>query len=264
MSAGTLGTPTRTVAHASGTTLVFFQTKNDVILDGLTTHYPITLASSNAAGVFVSRDIGVLAYVDDSIYGRGAVPTGAPPATLPGGVDWASGSGVSMADTTDLTFPAAVSSATNLSTLPFIKPTTEFTPFDVTKEESTMNLIGKTVTTTLKIHGNSMGPLRHFHLQDVIPMNRAFSGFVTSVGGNIGGLDITYDSPSPGLATLDITDVTVPTGTDISIVYETLPLAYDMSSYSGSTPVLDSGSVIPHHDLSRNTVTMHTGALALV
>lgn len=61
-----------------------------------------------------------------------------------------------MADPTNLTFPANVNSGTVLSTLPFIKPTTQFTPFDVTKEEGIMNLIGKPVTTTLKVHGNSM------------------------------------------------------------------------------------------------------------
>lgn len=32
VSAGTLGSPIRTVSHASGTTLVFFQTTNDVLL----------------------------------------------------------------------------------------------------------------------------------------------------------------------------------------------------------------------------------------
>lgn len=32
VSAGTFGSPTRTVSHASGTTLVFFQTTNDVLL----------------------------------------------------------------------------------------------------------------------------------------------------------------------------------------------------------------------------------------
>ena len=70
--------------------------------------------------------------------------------------------------------------------------------------------------------------------------------------------------PSPGLTTIDITDITVPTGTDVSILYETIPLAYTIASYSGSTPILNSGSIVPHDDLSRNTVTMHTGALALV
>jgi uncharacterized repeat protein (TIGR01451 family) len=264
VSAGTLGSPTRTISHASGSTLVFFATTNDVVIAGMTTHYPITLASSNTAWVFINQDIWVLAYVDDSIYGRGAVPSGAPGGTLPGGVDWASWSGVSMADTTDMSFPDNVIATTPLATLPFITPATEFTPFDITKEESTMNLIGKGVVTTLTIHGNTMGTLRHFHLQDIIPMNRAFSGFITPVGGSIWGLNVTYNSPSPGLATLDITDITVPTWTDTTIQYETIPLAYDMSSYSAGIPVLASGSVIPHHDLSRNTVTMHTGGLALV
>lgn len=75
---------------------------------------------------------------------------------------------------------------------------------------------------------------------------------------------MTYDMPSPGFATIDITDITVPTNTDVSIQYETIPLAYDIASYSGSTPILNTGSVVPHNDLSRNTVTMHTGTLALV
>ncbi len=122
----------------------------------------------------------MLGYVDDNIYGRGPAPSGAPPGTLTGGIDYASGSGVSMADPTNLTFPANVNSSTNLSTLPFITPTTQFTPFDVTKSESTANLIGDLVTTTLTVKGNSMGSLKHFHLQDVIPANRAFVGYIST------------------------------------------------------------------------------------
>ncbi len=74
---------------------------------------------------------------------------------------------------------------------------------------------------------------------------------------------MTYNAPSPGLATLDMTDITVPTGTNVSIQYQTLPLAYTLASYSGSTPILNTGSVVAHSALSRNTVTMHTGSLAL-
>lgn len=164
-----------------------------------------------------------------------------------------------MPDPTNLTFPTNVSSGTNLSTLPFISPSIQFTPFDVVKTESTANLIGEPITTTLTIRGNSMGPLRHFHLQDVLPSDRAFLGFLTSTGANIGGLDVTYNAPGSGQATLDITDVTVPTNTDITIQYQSLPLAYTLSSYSGSTPILDTGTPLPHTDPSINTVTMHTG-----
>ena len=168
-----------------------------------------------------------------------------------------------MPDTTDLTFPANVIASTNLSTLPFITPTTQFTPFDVTKEESTANLIGDPITTTLTVHGNSMGALKHFHLQDVIPANRSFLGF-TLTGANVGGVHVTYDAPAPGQVTLDIVDITVPTGTNVQIQYQTLPVAYGISSYSGTTPILDTGSVVPHNDSSPNTVLMHTGASALV
>ena len=63
--------------------------------------------------------------------------------------------------------------------------------------------------------------------------------------------------------TIDLTDISVPTGSDISIMYETIPLAYDAVSYSAGLPILDTGSVIPHRDPSPNTVTMHTGGLAL-
>lgn len=168
-----------------------------------------------------------------------------------------------MPDTTDLTFPANVIASTNLSTLPFITPTTQFTPFDVTKEEGTANLIGDPITTTLTVHGNSMGALKHFHLQDVIPANRSFLGF-TLTGANVGGVHVTYDAPAPGQVTLDIVDITVPTGTNVQIQYQTLPVAYGISSYSGMTPILDTGSVVPHNDSSPNTVLMHTGASALV
>ncbi len=51
--------------------------------------------------------------------------------------------------------------------------------------------------------------------------------------------------------------------TNVTIQYQTFPLAYTIASYSGSTPVLDTGSVIAHDTVSVNTVTMHTGGLAL-
>lgn len=168
-----------------------------------------------------------------------------------------------MADPTNLTFLVNVNSSTNLSTLPFITPTTQFTPFDVTKSESTANLIGGLVTTTLTVKGNSMGSLKHFHLQDVIPSNRAFAGFLSTTGATIGGLAVTYDAPTLGQATLDITDIAVPMNTDVTIQYQTLPLAYTIESYSGSSPVLDTGSVIAHDAVSVNTVSMHTGGLTL-
>lgn len=117
---------------------------------------PITLSSNNAAGVFINKNIGVLAYADDSIYGRGAAPSGAPSGTLTGGIDFAFGSGVNMADTTNLSFPNNINISTNLSTLPFIVPNTLFTPFDIVKTEPTMNLIGIPMVTTLKVLGNSM------------------------------------------------------------------------------------------------------------
>lgn len=56
-----------------------------------------------------------------------------------------------MPDPTDMTFPANITAATNLATLPFITPKTQFTPFDVTKIEETKDLIGKPMITTLKV-----------------------------------------------------------------------------------------------------------------
>jgi uncharacterized repeat protein (TIGR01451 family)/fimbrial isopeptide formation D2 family protein len=211
----------------------------------------------------VNKDIGILAYADDSIYGRGAAPSGAPPATLTGGIDFASGSGVSMSDTTNMSFPNNINNSTSLASFPFVTPQTRFTPFDVTKTETSKNLIGKPMITTLSVLGNNMGPLRHFHLQDIIPANRAFSWIVNVSWGTVWGINITYDSPNPGEVTIDLTDIFVPTGSDITITYETIPLAYDASSYSLGIPVLNTGSVVPHRDPSPNTVTMHTGSLAL-
>lgn len=80
-----------------------------------------------------------------------------------------------MPDTTNMTFPNNINSSTNLSTLPFVTPQTRFFPFDVRKEEEPKELIGIPFLTTLRVVGNSMGPLQHFHIQDVIPTNRAFS-----------------------------------------------------------------------------------------
>lgn len=144
-----------------------------------------------------------------------------------------------MADPYNLTFPANVNSSTNLSTLPFITPTTQFTPFDVTKSESTANLIGGLMTTTLTVKGNSMGTLKHFHLQDIIPSNRSFVGFLSTTGATIGGLHATYDAPLVGQTTLDIADITVATNTNVSISYQTLPLAYTIANYTGNMPILN-------------------------
>lgn len=91
-----------------------------------------------------------------------------------------------MADTTNLTFPKNINASTNLSMLPFVTPNTLFIPFDVVKVEPKNNLIGLPMTTTLKVLGNTMGPLKNFHLQDVIPANRAFSGILSIVGGTVG------------------------------------------------------------------------------
>lgn len=170
---------------------------------------------------------------------------------------------MSMADPTNLTFPDNVIASTSLATLPFVAPTTQFIPYSVKKLEASNNLIGTTLITTLKIEGNGMGPLNNFHLQDVIPTNRAFIGVISVSGGTVGGTNVTYDAPTSGQATLDFTDIFVPTGSDITIQYETLVLAYDITNYSGSTHILNTSSVIPHRDPSPNTVTMHTGALAL-
>lgn len=92
---------------------------------------------------------------------------------------------MSMPDTTDLTFPDNIINSSNLNVLPFVTPQTQFVPFDVRKSEEPKELIGIPFTTTLHVIGNSMGPLRHFHLQDVIPNNRGFSGVVSVVGGTI-------------------------------------------------------------------------------
>lgn len=168
-----------------------------------------------------------------------------------------------MADPTNLTFPDNIIASTSLATLPFIAPITQFVPYAVKKIEESKNLIGTTLITTLKIEGNDMGQLNNFHLQDILPTNRAFIGVTSVTGGTVGGTNVTYDAPTSGQATLDFTDISVPTGSDITIQYETLILAYDITNYSGSTHILNTSSVIPHRDPSPNTVTMHTGSLAL-
>jgi len=44
----------------------------------------MTLKSSNSEALLTDHDVKILAYANDNIYGRGAVPIGAPISTLPG------------------------------------------------------------------------------------------------------------------------------------------------------------------------------------
>jgi len=245
-----LWSPVRTEVRGDGSTMLFFETE-DVLIRGTTNDYTLNLQSETDASLFTPTDINVLAYADDSIYGRWPVPSGSPGWTLPGGVDFAG----SSVDPTDIDFPDAVNSSTNLWTLPFDSSTTEFIPFDVSKVWEDVHLIGTEQTSTVTIFGNDLWPLNNFQLIDIIPNSRKFVGFTAT--GWVWNIVVTYDSPNPWEVTLDMSDIDVPTGTNLQIEYTTLGLSHLATWYSSTgVVILDPLSPVDDSTPTSNTVTM--------
>jgi len=227
--------------------LYFFQT-DDFLLKWISKKYSVNLTSSNIANLSQNYDISVLAYADDNIYWRGAVPSGAPAWTLPWWVDLANTS----TDPSDLTFPDNIDTLTDLSTLPFVSDQTRFIPFDIEKTWAWLWLIGKNYTTTITIKWNSLWELKNFALTDVIPDNRKFVWFTQTW--SVWNINVSYNTPNNWEVTLDLSNITVATWTDLEIQYETLALAYPINSYSGSNILLNTGSYISDRTSSINKV----------
>ena len=249
-----LWNPSRTLIHSSWNTLYFFKT-SDFLVEWSSSSYNLNLKSDNDAPLSTPMDIKILWYADDNIYGRWPVPSWAPAWTLPGWVDFASGSWfTSPTDPTDLTFPDNILATTDISSLPFISESTSFTPFDITKTAPWLALIWSEVETTLTVHWNSLWALNNFHLSDVIPKNRKFVWFTQTWW--VSWVSVAYNAPNNWEVTLDLSWITVPINTDLEIKYKTLALAYDINSYSWSTILLNTWSIVQDRDSSINTVTM--------
>ena len=245
VSSSDLGSPIRREVLADGSTLLFFET-DGFIPGGTSENYNINLSSNTSATLFTPTDIEVLAYAEDNIYGVWAPPSGSPAWTLPWWYDYAG----STSDPTDPDFPDNVVNTTDLSTLPFFPSTTQFLPYDIEKIWPWELLIWEVGTTTLRITWNNLGPLNDFEIVDVIPNSRKFIGF-TSTASAI--TSIAYDTPSAGQVTLTISNIDVPTGWVVDIQYETLWLAFEASSYSGSTVLLNTNAIINDQTPSVNT-----------
>lgn len=258
VSSAKLWTPERIVSYTSGsfsgTTLYFFET-DTFLTRGGTDSYSVALKSATSADLLSNHDVKILAYANDNIYGRWAVPIWAPVATLPGWVDLAEWIGFpNPIDPTDLNFPDNITTATDLSSLPFIQTQTKFIPFDIEKAGSDLGLIWHEHTTTLTIKWNDLGELKNFSIQDVIPNNRKFVAFTST--GWVSNIDVSYNTPSAGQTTLSLSGITVPTGTDLDITYTTLSLAYPIVSYNGSWAItLDTTSPVVDRTSSVNMVT---------
>lgn len=247
-----LGAPDSTVNHASGSTLLFFRT-NLPLLKGLSKTNNFTLTTTSGA-VGTTKNIQILGYANDNIYGVGKPPVGSPPSTLTGGVDFANSSYF----TGTTAFPGNIGSTYNLSTLPFTGAIVGIVPFDISKSESSAGLVGDEVTTTLSITNNNLGALKNINIQDVIPTNRKFVSF-TSTGG-VGSITTTYDSPSAGKTKLDFNNINVATGATLNISYKTLLLSHNLVSATGD--VFSTGSFTNNGNSSINLATPHTGSLA--
>lgn len=247
VSSGDLWAPVRTEVLWDGSTVLFFET-DGFIPTGTSDSFSLNLSSSTSATLFTPTDIDVLAYAQDNIYGVWAPPSGSPGGTLPGWYDYAG----SVPDPTDPDFPDNIDNTTDLSTLPFFPTTTQFIPFDIEKLWPGELLIGEVGVTTLQVTGNNLGPLNDFEIVDVIPNNRKFVGFTSLAWATT---SVAYDNPSAGLVTLTISNIDVPLGWVVDIQYETLALAYEAASYSGTTVLLNTWALINDQTISTNTAT---------
>jgi len=246
ISSSDLGSPTRTVINWNRK-LLFFQT-DDFLLTWSTNWYNVTLKSLNSANLLQNYELSILAYADDSIYGRWAVPDWAPAWTLSGWVDLAN----SVNDPSDLSFPDNIDENTDLSTLPFISNQTKFIPFDIEKTWEWVWLIWHTHVNTITIKWNSLWDLKNFSIKDVIPNNRKFVWFTQT--GWVSNISVVYNSPNSWETTLYMSWINVSVWTDLEIKYETLSLAFPISSYSWTNIILNTGSVIADRTPSENKV----------
>jgi len=247
VSSSDLWAPVRTEILWDGSTLLFFET-DGFIPKGASSGFSVNLSSNTTAALFTPTDIDVLAYAWDSIYGVWAPPSGSPGWTLPGGIDYAG----STNDPTDPDFPDNIDNTTNLAALPFFSATTQFIPFNIEKTGDPEIQIWEVATTTLTITWNNLGPLDNFEIVDVIPNNRKFVGFTSLAGATT---SVAYDTPTLWQATLTISNIDVPINGVVNIEYETLGLAYEAASYSGTTVLLNTWAIINDQEPSTNTAT---------
>jgi len=242
-----LWNPVRTVINWQRK-LYFFETE-DFLLKWSSKNYSVNLKSTNSAILLQNYDIKILSYSDDSVYGRGPVPTGAPVSAKDWGIDLAN----STNDPTDLTFPDNINSLTNLDNLPFIGSQTKFIPFDIIKLWESDVLIWNEYLTNIQIKWNSLWDLNNFELIDIIPNTRKFTGFTQT--GSVWNIQVEYNTPNPWEVKLTMSDIDVAQWTDLNILYKTLALAYPISSYSWSNVLLNTGSYINHKTDSINRLT---------
>lgn len=249
-----LWNPSKTISTQNSTTTLVFET-SDVILEWNSKNQSIVLSWN--PWVWTTKDIKILAYANDNIYGRWAVPTWAPPSTLSWWVDiswW-------WADPV-INFPDNINWTTDLSIYSFETTSISNIPFDISKSESWWPLIWDIVTTTLSINWNSIWDLKHFHLQDTIPNNREFI-WLTQTGVNIWWIDVVYNYPNSWEITLDFTDINVATWTNQSIKYQTRIISHEVLNYTWWIAIFDSWAVIDNWYSSINVMQMHTWWLAV-
>lgn len=243
-----MGDYTSSINHTNGNTLLFFKT-DDFLPKWVGKSYQINLQSETDVDLFTSKEINVLAYAEDNIYGRWAAPEWSPPGTLAWWVDiaWESVDPINS-------FPNNIDENTDLSLLPFTTVNTKFIPYSLTKTWEWDFLIGKINTTNITLKWNDLGSLNDFRLIDVIPNTRKFEWFIdTSAADNV---VVNYDSPAPWQVTLDFSGVQVATGSQVILSYNTLWLAYEAASYSGTSVLLNTGALVTNESMSTNIVSM--------
>jgi len=245
-SGSDLWEPTRTLINWDRN-LLFFETDN-FLLTWSIQDYNILLKSLTSVNLAEDYDISILAYADDSIYGRWPVPDWAPAWTLTWWVDLAN----TNDDPSNLDFPNNINSNTDLSSLPFVSSQTKFVPFNIRKTWESLWLIWQNHITTIIVEWNSLWDLNDFSLKDIIPNNRKFVWFTQT--GWVSNISVVYNSPNPWETTLYMSWIDVPVWTDLKIKYETLSLAFPISSYSWTSILLDTGSVIADWTFSENKV----------
>lgn len=246
-----LWTPSNTITTTGSTTTLVFET-NESLLEWMSLSHNLVLSWETS--IWSTESIGISAYANDNIYGRGPVPDWAPFWTLPGWVDvsnwWIDPSN---------DFPNDISTSTDLSDLWFSYSTLASIPFNVSKSASSEELIWDTFSTSLLIEWNNKWDLKNFHLVDVIPNNREFLGF-TQTWANIWTIDIQYNTPSNGQTTLELSNITVPQWTDLDIRYDSRVLTHEISSNTGWIIVSNTGANISENNSSVNTLDLITGS----
>ncbi|MBS8122070.1 DUF11 domain-containing protein, partial [Candidatus Vampirococcus lugosii] len=277
ISSSDLGDPYEIISYTGGQYL-FFKT-DDVLVQTTSENYTLNLKSNNNIDLFDDTEIKVLAYAENSIYGRGAVPDGAPSSAMPGSINFAGTGSIIEYNANDINFPANLFESANgytfyfgpyyqfyesginyIEGFYFESATTSFVPYKISKAGATKFIVGNEYETSIKIEGNSQGSLNDLHIQEIVSNNREFLGF-TQTGG-VSNININYlTGDDSGYVQLDLSGINVGTGQTLEIKYKTRGLSSQIDSYNldGSIELNESAQINNGDSWSSDTTMLAEG-----